>query len=273
MSEEPIRWLEDPNVAASLRADLAHSATATVQGLDLSVGLAGLRTAITAQTGSLAPAATGSSFGLKSVVGVLVLGGGLGLWKVTSTDDEATARVAAAAIEVVDDAQEPAPSPLPTPPESRVLPVIPPAVASEAPSAVVEKDAPASTPEATVSPSKRDDKTERRSTARVEEPAVAPVTSDPPPDDRYLQEATMVARARKSLSTDPSRTLALTEEIAREFPSGQLVEERRALEIRALAKLGRMDDAKERAAAFLADHAKGPHASAVRRAIGQSADP
>ena len=118
MSEEPIRWLEDPNVAASLRADLAHSATATVHGLDVSVGLAGLRSAITAQTGSLAPAAAGSSFGLKSVVGVLVIGGGLGLWKVTSTDDEATARVAAAAIEVVDDAQEPQPNELPAPPDA-----------------------------------------------------------------------------------------------------------------------------------------------------------
>lgn len=260
MSEEPIRWLEDPGVAASLRTDLAHSATATVHGMDHSVGLASLRGAIAAQTGALAPTASSSSLGVKTVVGLLVIGGGLGLWKATAGDD---ARVADP-IEVVD-ASEPE---LPAPALERAAI---PHTAPIAPSAVVGPTDDGPPAEAIAAPTKRDEKIERKSTPREATAAVEPLPdeTDPRPDDRYLQEATMVARARKSLSQDPSRTLELTRAIAREFPSGQLVEERRALEIRALAKLGRLAEAKERAALFLADHAKGPHAAAVRRAIAE----
>lgn len=257
MTEDPIRWLDDPTLSASLRADLAHGATATVQGLDTTAGLAALRGAITAQTGALAPAAAGgTSFGTKALVGVLVIGSGLGLWKALSTDDASTStREPVAVIEPAhDEVIEPVAPAAAIPEEA---PVVGAAIVPEPPVAEVVP----------VAPTKRDDRSDRRRDG-VKPAAVTP--DAPTSDDRYIQEATLVARARKSLASDPARTLALTDQIASEFPSGQLVEERRALAIRALAKLDRLDEAKERATDFLADYAKGPHAAAVRRAIGDT---
>lgn len=260
-TEEPLRWLDDPTLSASLRADLQHGATASVTGLDSAAGLAALRGAIAAQTGSLAPAAASSSFGLKAVVGVIAIGGAIGLWKATQSDDSTTETVAIAPASI--EPNEPA--------TERMSPAIPDEEADAQPAAVaepveeIEIDIDDVEPAAT----KRDDRSDRRKDASVE--ASKPATTEAS-DDKYLQEAMLVARARKALAYDAKSTLELTQQIAKDFPAGQLVEERRALEIRALARLGRMDDAKARAADFLADHAKGPHAAAVRRAIGDDAE-
>jgi hypothetical protein len=259
MTDDPTRWLDDPTLSGALRADLAHGATATVTGLDTTVGLTALRSAIAAQagaTGALAPAAS-SSFGVKAVVGVLALGGAIGLWKATTKDAPTTPTTEVVQPVAVVDVPEPAASEEPRPAIPHEAPRVQPSVVAE-PEPGPEPVEPA------VAPSKRDDR--RRDTVAATKP-VAPGAEDS--DDKYLQEAMLVARARKSLAYDAKATLELTEQIASEFPSGQLVEERRALAIRALAKLGRLDEAKERAADFLADHAKGPHAAAVRRAIGE----
>ena len=100
----------------------------------------------------------------------------------------------------------------------------------------------------------------------------APATQPAEPSvDDVLREARMVAQARASLAKDPSRALELTEQAEEEFPQGQLVEERRALAIRALAALGRHEQARRRADEFLARFGRGAHAEAVRRAVAPEA--
>jgi hypothetical protein len=257
MTDDPTRWLDDPTLSASLRADLAHSATATVTGFDAAAGLAALRGALVAETGVLAPAAASStSVGIKAIVGVLAIGGAVTIWQATRTDDSPRVEPVAVVASEELDAHEPVVPRPAIPLETRSADVASAGVGAQ--EVVVPE--PATT--------KRDDGRRRDAVSKAipEEPAsVAPAI-----DDRYLAEAKLVARARKSLQSDPAGTLALTDQIASEYPSGQLVEERRALAIRALAKLGRLDEAKSRAADFLADHAKGPHAAAVRRAIGDA---
>jgi hypothetical protein len=259
-TEEPTRWLDDPTLSASLRADLHQGATATVTGLDTTAGLAALRGAIAAQTGSMAPAAaSSSSLALKAVVGVIAIGGALALWKATQEDAPASKAVAVAPASI--EPNEPvAEAPRPAIPHEDAQP----AVVVEEPTEEIEIDL------ADEEPAKRDDRSDRRKDASSDE--TKPVAAVEPADDKYLQEAMLVARARKALAYDAKATLELTQTIAKDFPAGQLVEERRALEIRALARLGRLDEAKARATGFLADHAKGPHAAAVRRAIGDDAE-
>lgn len=103
---------------------------------------------------------------------------------------------------------------------------------------------------------------------RRAERASAPKATKPSSmDDDVLREAMLVAKARSHLARDPARALALAEEAERDFPRGQLVEERRALAIRALVALGRLDEAQRQAEPFLAEHGRGAHAAAVRRAL------
>ena len=82
-------------------------------------------------------------------------------------------------------------------------------------------------------------------------PAAAP---DPGPT-----EGALLLRARQELASDPSGALTLTQEHARRFPSGALVQEREVLAIEALARLGRSFDAKHRLDAFRARFPRSPH--------------
>jgi hypothetical protein len=63
-------------------------------------------------------------------------------------------------------------------------------------------------------------------------------------------EASLLESARRSLSDDPKRALALIERHRRLYPSGALVQEREVLAIAALEKLGRQSAAEERANDF-----------------------
>ena len=82
----------------------------------------------------------------------------------------------------------------------------------------------------------------------------APTPSDPSPT-----EGALLLRARQELSSDPSGALALTQEHARRFPSGTLVQEREVLAIEALARLGRSPEARRRFDAFRARFPQSPH--------------
>jgi hypothetical protein len=57
-------------------------------------------------------------------------------------------------------------------------------------------------------------------------------------------------QARQSLSTNPARALALTEEHRRRFPRGALAQEREVIAIDALGRLGRGGEADRRSKAF-----------------------
>jgi len=65
-----------------------------------------------------------------------------------------------------------------------------------------------------------------------------------------VAELTLLARARRVMLSEPSRSLELAEQHAREYPAGALNEEREVLAIESLLKLARRAEAAERARAF-----------------------
>jgi hypothetical protein len=94
------------------------------------------------------------------------------------------------------------------------------------------------------------------------EPDRAPVA--PPASDGESQR---VARARAFLrSGDAARSLQELHALERDEPSGLLAQEREALHIEALSALGRREEARARAGAFLKRYPTSPHVRAVRRA-------
>ena len=66
-----------------------------------------------------------------------------------------------------------------------------------------------------------------------------------------LAEDRLLRRARRALPQNPRGTLELTRRHAREFPRGVLVQEREALAVDALARVGRTSEARKRAERFL----------------------
>ncbi len=84
----------------------------------------------------------------------------------------------------------------------------------------------------------------------------APVVSTNSPsashDNRAvgLNEAALLDGARAALGTNPRRALALTQEHARRFPRGALIQEREVIAIDALSRLGQTDAARRRASDF-----------------------
>lgn len=260
MTSDPIRLLDDPQTAASLRGDLAQANAAVVEGLDHGAGLAALKAAIASEAAAASGASGGAGVLGKIAIAVLLVGGGAAaIWAATRTDaNEAEPSVKAAS--TVGEARR-APDPEPKPA------IVPPIV--EAPttvSDVEDEPAPVPTPE-------EDDAAEVASpepVAKVQRPRAkqgAPADAA----DRVLREARMIADAREALAARPGVALSLAHRAAREFPQGQLVEEREAITIRALVKLGRTDAARARAERFLARYGTGPHAESVRSAIAASA--
>jgi hypothetical protein len=80
----------------------------------------------------------------------------------------------------------------------------------------------------------------------------APVASANSTDD-LGREIQLLERARRVISVDPSRALDTLDEHQREFGNGTLVLERQFLEVEALLRLGRRDEARARAAALRAN--------------------
>jgi hypothetical protein len=65
-----------------------------------------------------------------------------------------------------------------------------------------------------------------------------------------VDELTTLGTARRLLATDPGRALALTEASARDVPKSQFAEERSAIAIEALERLGRLSEAEARLEIF-----------------------
>lgn len=86
------------------------------------------------------------------------------------------------------------------------------------------------------------------------------------PEEAIVAEARILERARGTLAFDPSRTLEVCRKHERQFPKGQLKEERELLELRALTQLGRYMLARERARALLQGSTF--YAERARRIIG-----
>jgi hypothetical protein len=87
-------------------------------------------------------------------------------------------------------------------------------------------------------------------------------------EDLTEAELAHAARLRALATVDPAAALREAAEGDRLFPRGVLGEEREAIAIRALAKLGNAAVVRERAARYLAAHPTGPFAEEVRQLAG-----
>jgi hypothetical protein len=80
------------------------------------------------------------------------------------------------------------------------------------------------------------------------------------------EEARAVLEARNALrSNNPSAALRVLDDARARFPNGSLGQEREALTIEGLARVGRTDVARTRARAFLTRFPNSPLAANVRR--------
>jgi hypothetical protein len=114
-------------------------------------------------------------------------------------------------------------------------------------------------------------------TALPMEPAISPVpspavTSTPSPAanklDRLAAEVEHTARLRAIQDSDPAAALALTVDGNQRFPGGLFTQEREAIAIGALARVGRRDEARTRARAFLATHPRSSFAEKLTAIAG-----
>jgi hypothetical protein len=106
-------------------------------------------------------------------------------------------------------------------------------------------------------------------------PAVAPESANSPPralapttledETRLLREGVAALHAG-----NPAIALALLDEHAKTYPAGVLAEERSAERVNALCLLGRTDDARDAAAAFVREYPHSPLAARVRTSCDSS---
>lgn len=87
------------------------------------------------------------------------------------------------------------------------------------------------------------------------------------------EEVHVVDASRAELTSNPSRALALLAEADRTFAGGQLVDEREALRIEALARLDRWSEARDRASVLTARAPHSPQAARVRALIEGHREP
>jgi hypothetical protein len=87
--------------------------------------------------------------------------------------------------------------------------------------------------------------------------------AEPPPNEpraSTAQDAQLLQQARAELASNPARALSLTRDHAVHFPDSPLVVEREALQIEALARLGRRNEAAVALAVFEARYPRSPYA-------------
>lgn len=101
--------------------------------------------------------------------------------------------------------------------------------------------------------------------------ASAAATASPAaPISQLSEENRALLQARQALrSNDPAGALGLLEQSQKRFPRGALAEEREALTIEALARLGDTARSATRATAFLRNYPRSPHAADVRRYVAR----
>jgi hypothetical protein len=165
----------------------------------------------------------------------------------------------------------------PSQPDFAIAPPIPDRAPASEPVAPEQREAPAALDPPPRAPSaaertKTVDRVEARpaepSFARAEPTAPAPGSVPPEQVGDAREESRMVAAARDALRLgDPASSLGWLERAHQKFPNGVLVQEREALAIEALALSGRRDEAEKRAAAFLRDYPKSPHAARVQALV------
>lgn len=77
-----------------------------------------------------------------------------------------------------------------------------------------------------------------------------------------------LARQRALQESDPAQAVALAGEGNRRFPGGTFAQEREAIAIAGLVRLGRLPEARTRAGAFLASYPRSTFAERIRSLTG-----
>jgi len=99
----------------------------------------------------------------------------------------------------------------------------------------------------------------------LQKPPSVLARSAPAPDASALaREVRRLAELRAEADADPARALDAVERDGRDFRGGALGEDREAIAIDALVALGRTDEAKRRASAFVAAYPRSTHAKRMR---------
>lgn len=155
-----------------------------------------------------------------------------------------------------DAAREAAPAPGPTPqaaPEVPLEPFVPPpAPTAPDPEQRAAAGGEESPPSANTQPRRAPERARGKS---------------PPDGANTTAEAELLRRAQAALDEQPARALKLTDEHARRFRSGVLAEEREAIAVEALGRLGRDSAARQRAARFERRYPNSVHLDRVRSAV------
>ena len=92
-----------------------------------------------------------------------------------------------------------------------------------------------------------------------------------PDDSSYVRggEVALLMRARATIKSDPGRSLSVLQVHQRKFNKGVFVQERELLIIEALINLGKLSEAKQRAADFVQRFPDSAHRARIERLLAQ----
>ncbi|NVB43193.1 hypothetical protein G6O69_35545 [Pseudenhygromyxa sp. WMMC2535] len=290
--EEPTRLIDDPAVDRRLRSDLEHAREHAPLSYSVDAGLSRFEQAV-AGASTVPPG--GSLTGIRALGwftgATALLGFGLlALWltkdepahmRADAGADSGTAMAAATSSEL-DEHAEPADT---RGPDQKIRDEGA-SVAVPAPSVAGEAIAGESVAEARLRDGAGDaGDTPDMVVADAGGNSPAPNASAPPrpssksrqpsptdPEPLALDEARQINAARRALSEDPARALAITEAAELAFPEGALIQERRGYAILALAALDRHAEARARARDYLARWPQGSLSRRVREAVGEAGE-
>lgn len=203
--------------------------------------------AAAATTGTTAAGTTATSFGIAGkIISIVVLSVGIGVVATTVVKESGTVSSVELPAGVLAPVDAWAPQ--------ETLQVVQREPTPDIPAAVVA--APARVPPTRVAPT-------------VSARATAPTPVAPP-----LTEATLLRRAWAALANnDAPLSLALVGEAEQLHPNGALVEERTALRIQVLAKLGSLADARSAAETFITQFPHSVHRTRIERAVSSEESP
>lgn len=275
---EPLRLREDPSVARALRVDLARAAARPLVVYDVAAGLSRFEHArglgaSPGGSGAGASSVAGASGG--TVLGAALKGALLGMLTMgTATLVEPRAPVSSSGPGSVAPASSVAPAaalrppspetsarPSPTSPIDTAKPPGPQqagrdgGAAPMAPAAVLSYAAPV--------PAATSDETHAPVVAEVPAPA-APAARG----DALAAEMEHLVRLRALEERDPAQALALAAEGNQRFPAGLFTQEREAIAIGALVRLGRGAEARARAAVFVAAYPRSAFIERIKKLSG-----
>lgn len=263
MTHEPVRLLDDAAVAANLRRDLAAAARERV-AYDVAGGAARFEANLAKGAGAAPAEAASAGWGAGALaLGALILGGLIagGVWMARPpAPDDAPAQVAGGGQPTARVSPPTISPPTISPPAPRV-PALEPASAA-APAVTPEEPEAEALDEAIAEPVRPATRPPRTRTKKAETRKSSAVDGAD-----YLREAKALQAARGFLGRDPGEALARAKAGADEFREGAFTQEWEGVAILALFELGRTEQARTRAEAFLARYPKGPYAGQVREAL------